>query len=299
MIRAAQELFIHMKTKSLAFIHRNDTYFAVGDFYPVVSVFSHYELGNTVSPFLLLDHIGPSILKPTRQSKGVNDHPHRGFETVTLVFSGELEHKDSTGAGGVVQPGEVQWMTAGAGVIHKEVFSEAFSKQGGPFEMIQLWVNLPAKFKMTPPKYQHLRAENIPSIALDDDAGYVRVIAGSWQEFSGPAYTHTPISVIDITLKAGHRLTLPVAESNTALIYMRSGRMQFSEDDEVLTDQGLAVFSNHGENIEVNALTDTKILLLTGEPIQEPIYGRGFFVMNHYEEVIQALEDIKNNQFIS
>ncbi|MEK7740913.1 MAG: pirin family protein, partial [Pseudomonadota bacterium] len=164
--------------KTLAFIHRNDTRFAIGDFYPVLSVFSHYELGNTVSPFLLLDHLGPGVLKPTNLRKGVSEHPHRGFETVTLIFAGELEHRDSSGGGGIVSAGDVQWMTAASGVEHKEVFSEAFSKTGGYFEMVQLWVNLPAKDKMNPPRYQSLRKANIPVIDLPNSAGTLRVIAG-------------------------------------------------------------------------------------------------------------------------
>lgn len=162
-----------MSLKTLAFLHRNDSRFAVGDFYPVLSIFSHYELGNTVSPFLLLDHLGPGVLKPTQLRKGVSDHPHRGFETVTLMFQGELEHRDSSGGGGIIAEGDVQWMTAASGVMHQEIFSEAFSRQGGAFEMLQLWVNLPAKDKMNPPRYQRLRAAHIPKIMLADDAGYV------------------------------------------------------------------------------------------------------------------------------
>ena len=140
--------------KSLAFIHRNDTRFSVGDFYPVLSVFSYHELGNTVSPFLLLDHLGPSVLSPSNKRRGVNEHPHRGFETVTFMFEGELEHRDSTGSGGIIAKGDVQWMTAASGVMHREQFSSAFRERGGAFEMVQLWVNLPAKDKMAEPRYQ-------------------------------------------------------------------------------------------------------------------------------------------------
>ena len=284
--------------KTLAFIHTETARSAVGDFAPVTSIFSHYELGNTVSPFLLLDHIGPGTLKPSALRKGVDEHPHRGFETVTIMLKGELEHRDSTGGGGIIAAGDVQWMTAASGVIHKEVFSEAFSQTGGPFEMLQLWVNLPAKDKMNPPRYQSLDNASIPKVDLAHAAGYVRVIAGEYQEQTGPAQTHTPMQVYDIFLRKGHTLQLPAQEGDTTLIYMRSGRAAFQAEDQELEDQGMAVMSSRGEQVELTAQRDCAILYLSAAPLNEPIYGRGYFVMNHFDEILQAYEDLKNNRFI-
>ncbi len=289
--------------KTLAFIHRNDTIFSVGDFHPVKTIFSHHELGNTVSPFLLLDHLGPGILKPTNLSKGVSEHPHRGFETVTMMFKGELEHRDSSGGGGIIAEGDVQWMTAASGVIHKEVFSEAFSKQGGAFEIVQLWVNLPAKDKLNPARYQSLKKENIPVIHLENDAGTVRVIAGEYADQQGIAKTHTPIMVLDIALKAGHTAIFPANRGDSTLIYLCTGKLKFNPetemlDDEVLEDQALAVMSSHGENVQVTALKDSKFLLLSAAPLNEAINAKGFFVMNTYSEILQAYEDLKAGKFI-
>lgn len=284
--------------KTLAFIHRNDTRFAIGDFYPVLSVFSHYELGNTVSPFLLLDHLGPGVLKPTQLRKGVSEHPHRGFETVTLIFAGELEHRDSSGGGGIVSAGDVQWMTAASGVQHKEVFSEAFAKTGGYFEMVQLWVNLPAKDKMNLPRYQSLRKADIPVIGLKHSAGSVRVIAGHYGNAQGPAKTHSPLQVLDIEIQTGHRVVLPANAGDTAMIYLRRGKVQFQPEDDILDEQGLAVMSSLGQDIEITALEHCKLLLLTGKPLQEPINGHGPFVMNSYDQILEAYDDIKKGTFI-
>ena len=210
--------------KSLAFIHRNDTRFAIGDFYPALSVFSYHELGNTTSPFLLLDHLGPGKLEPKSKKKGVNEHPHRGFETVTFVFAGELQHKDSTGGGGLIKRGDVQWMTAASGIQHIEQFSSEFRESGGPFEMVQLWVNLPAKDKMSAPRYQSLLNENIPKIILDDQASYIRVVAGELNQTIGIAKTFTAMNVFDIHLVKDQQITLPAAEGTTTLIYLRKGK---------------------------------------------------------------------------
>ena len=287
--------------KTLAFIHRNESRFSVGSFSPVLSVFSHYELGNTVSPFLLLDHLGPGNLKPTQQQHGVNEHPHRGFETVTIMFEGELEHRDSSGGGGVIQAGDVQWMTAASGIMHKEVFSKAFSERGGRFEMLQLWVNLPAKDKMNPPRYQSIRNTSIPKVTLPNDAGYVRVIAGQYQHAKGVAKTHTPMQVYDVFLRKGHSVELPAQSGETTLLYMRTGQAQFEPHDamdEVWDDHALAVMSNLQENVKFTAQYDCSVLYLSAAPFHEPINGHGPFVMNTYEEILEAFDDIKTGNFI-
>jgi redox-sensitive bicupin YhaK (pirin superfamily) len=285
--------------KSLAFLHRNDQRFAVGDFSPVLSVFSYHELGNTVSPFLLLDHIGPGRLRPSRRPGGVDDHPHRGFETVTLVFAGELEHRDSSGGGGLVGAGDVQWMTAARGVIHREKFSAAFTRTGGPFEMVQLWINLPAADKMGPPRYQSLAAAVIPSVALE--GGQARVVAGRLGTTTGPARTHTRLLLLDVALQAGARAVFPAEDGDTALVYLRSGRLRVGDDEagEPLDEQGLAVLSSHGAGIAVSALEDSRLLVLAGVPISEPVNGHGPFVMNSYDEILQAYDDIRRGTFAS
>ena len=285
--------------KTLAFIHSNDSQTAVGDFSPVVSVFSHYELGNTISPFLLLDHLGPGVLQPTRLRKGVSEHPHRGFETVTIVFKGEIEHRDSSGGGGLIGAGDVQWMTAASGVLHEEVFSPEFSKTGGTFEMLQLWVNLPAKDKLNPARYQSLRENQIPKITLNQGAGYIRVIAGEYLQHQGPAETHTPMHVFDVFIPAGKTLTLPAQEGSTTLFYMRSGRVHILDADEHLESQDMAVMSNKGSDVEFTTIQDSHFLYLSGQPLNEPIYGKGYFVMNNYSEILQAYEDLKNGQFLN
>lgn len=283
--------------KSLAFIHRNDTRFAIGDFYPALSVFSYHELGNTTSPFLLLDHLGPGKLEPKSKKKGVNEHPHRGFETVTFVFAGELQHKDSTGGGGLIKRGDVQWMTAASGIQHIEQFSSEFRESGGPFEMVQLWVNLPAKDKMSAPHYQSLLNENIPKIILDDQASYIRIVAGELNQTTGIAKTFTAMNVFDIHLVKDQQITLPAAEGTTTLIYLRKGKVQFSSDEESLEEQAMAVMSSLGTGVQINALENCDLLFLSAQPLNEPINGQGPFVMNSYDEILQAYDDIKTGKF--
>lgn len=283
--------------KSLAFIHRNDTRFAIGDFYPALSVFSYHELGNTTSPFLLLDHLGPGKLEPKSKKKGVNEHPHRGFETVTFVFAGELQHKDSTGGGGLIKRGDVQWMTAASGIQHIEQFSSEFRESGGPFEMVQLWVNLPAKDKMSTPRYQSLLNEDIPKIILDDQASYIRVVAGELNQTTGIAKTFTAMNVFDIHLVKDQQITLPAAEGATTLIYLRKGKVQFSSDEESLEEQAMAVMSSLGTGVQINALENCDLLFLSAQPLNEPINGQGPFVMNSYDEILQAYDDIKTGKF--
>ncbi len=283
--------------KSLAFIHRNDTRFAIGDFYPALSVFSYQELGNTTSPFLLLDHLGPGRLEPKSNKKGVHEHPHRGFETVTFVFAGELEHQDSIGNGGIIGQGDVQWMTAASGIQHIEQFSHEFREQGGYFEMVQLWVNLPAKDKMSTPHYQSLLNNTIPKILLKNDAGYVRIVAGQFQNIRGIAQTFSPMNVLDVHLKKGYQITLPAVHGDTTLIYLRRGRIQFSADEDLLEEQAMAMMSSFDADVSITALENCDLLFLSAPPLHEPINGHGFFVMNRYEEVLQAYEDLKTGRF--
>ncbi|HPG88438.1 MAG TPA: pirin family protein, partial [Hyphomicrobium sp.] len=187
----------------------------VGDGFPVRTMLSHHDQGAHISPFIMLDYAGPAKFTPTTDRRGVGQHPHKGFETVTIVYDGEVEHRDSTGAGGVIGPGDVQWMTAASGIVHEEFHSPAFAKTGGTFEMVQLWVNLPAKDKAAKPGYQNLLDANIPAVDLPDGAGTLRVIAGAYGSAKGPARTFTPINIWDVRLGRGKTATLDVPEGHT------------------------------------------------------------------------------------
>lgn len=267
----------------------------VGDGFPVRTLFFYQNLGKQMSPFLMLDYAGPHDFPTTSSKKGVGSHPHRGFETVTIVYKGEVSHKDSTGQGGTIGPGDVQWMTAGAGILHEEFHSEQFARDGGVLEMIQLWVNLPAKDKMAKPTYQAILDKEIPSINLSDSIGTARVIAGQYEGQNGPARTFTPMNVIDLSVKKGSSLDIPAPEGwNTSLVVLK-GAIE-SEGSEA-TAARMLMFSRQGQGIRISAQEDSVVLLLSGEPIDEPIVGHGPFVMNTKEEIAQAVADFNNGSF--
>ena len=268
----------------------------VGDGFPVRTLFSYDNLGKHISPFLLLDHAGPAQFTPTTERRGVGQHPHRGFETVTIVYKGELEHRDSTGSGGKIGAGDVQWMTAASGILHEEFHSEGFAKSGGTLEMVQLWVNLPARDKMADPGYQTLLDADIPSIALKNNAGRLRLIAGEFDGQTGPARTFTPIDVWDLRLNGGQALTLDLHEGrNTALVILR-GTVQVNGLESVGEGQ-LVLFERQGDQLSLQASADAVVLLLSGEPIDEPIVGHGPFVMNTEQEIHQAFADFQSGRF--
>lgn len=268
----------------------------VGDGFPVRTLFSYDNLGKHISPFLLLDHAGPAEFTPTTARRGVGEHPHRGFETVTIVYKGEVEHRDSTGSGGKIGPGDVQWMTAASGILHEEFHSEAFAKSGGTLEMVQLWVNLPAKDKMTDAGYQTILDGDIPSIPLKDNAGSLRLIAGDFDGHTGPSRTFTPIDVWDLRLNGGKLLTLDLHEGrNTALVVLR-GTVQVN-GLELVREGQLALFERNGHQLTLEANNDAIVLLLSGEPIDEPIVGHGPFVMNSEQEIQQAFTDFQSGRF--
>ena len=268
----------------------------VGDGFPVRTLFSYDTMGKQISPFLLLDHAGPAAFTPTEQRRGVGQHPHRGFETVTIVYKGEVEHRDSTGAGGTIGPGDVQWMTAAKGIIHEEFHSEAFARSGGALEMVQLWVNLPAKDKMTDAGYQTILDGDIPTLPLADNAGSLRLIAGEFDGVKGPARTFTPIDVWDMRLNAGLSVTLDLhAGRNTALVVLR-GTVRIN-GTEVAREGQLALFERDGTQLRLESSDDAMVLLLSGEPIDEPIVGHGPFVMNTEQEIHQAFADYQSGQF--
>ncbi|ULT72723.1 pirin family protein [Pseudomonas sp. BC42] len=268
----------------------------VGDGFPVRTLFSYDNLGQHISPFLLLDHAGPAQFSPTTARRGVGEHPHRGFETVTIVYDGEVEHRDSTGSGGKIGPGDVQWMTAASGIIHEELHSSEFARRGGNLEMVQLWVNLPAKDKLAAPGYQSILAADIAQIPLPGNAGSLRLIAGEYDGQRGPACTFTPIEVWDLRLQSGKYLELPLqAGRNTALVVLR-GTVQVNGRERVEQGQ-LALLERDGELISLQAGSDAIVLLLSGEPIDEPIVGHGPFVMNSEAQIHQAFIDYQSGRF--
>lgn len=267
----------------------------VGDGFPVRTLFSYDTMGKHISPFLLLDHAGPADFTPTTQRRGVGQHPHRGFETVTIVYEGEVEHRDSTGAGGTIGPGDVQWMTAAKGILHEEFHSEAFAKRGGALEMVQLWVNLPAKDKMSEAGYQTILDGDIPSLPLANGAGSLRLIAGEFAGRTGPARTFTPIDVWDLRLKGGKAVTLDLhAGRNTALVVLK-GTVQVN-GQELAREGQLVLFEREGDQLSLESNADAMVLLLSGEPIDEPIVGHGPFVMNTEQEIHQAFADFQSGQ---
>jgi redox-sensitive bicupin YhaK (pirin superfamily) len=268
----------------------------VGDGFPVRTLFSYDNLGKHISPFLLLDHAGPADFTPTDQRRGVGQHPHRGFETVTIVYAGEVEHRDSTGGGGKIGPGDVQWMTAAKGILHEEFHSAAFARKGGALEMVQLWVNLPAKDKMADAGYQTLVDADIPVLPLANDAGHLRLIAGEFSGAQGPARTFTPIDVWDLRLNASKPVTLDLhAGRNTALVILQGTVLVNGE--EVARPGQLALFERDGSQLTLESSDDAKVLLLSGEPIDEPIVGHGPFVMNTEQEIHQAFADFQSGRF--
>jgi quercetin 2,3-dioxygenase len=269
----------------------------VGDGFPVRSLFSYDRMGaSNISPFLLLDYAGPSEFPPAQRPRGVGQHPHRGFETVTVVYSGELEHRDTSGAGGLIGEGDVQWMTAGAGIVHEEFHSQQFTEQGGLLKMVQLWVNLPASAKDTPAAYQTLLNKDIPRVSLEDDGGALRVIAGEYLEHKGPANTFTPINVWDLKLEPGARVNLPVPKGHTTLVAVLNGSVQINDTD-VLREAELANLDREGQEIVLESNNDARLLVLSGEPIDEPVVGYGPFVMNTEGEIKQAMLDFQSGKF--
>jgi hypothetical protein len=259
-------------------------------------MFSYNSLGRDISPFLLLDHAGPADFAPAQHRRGVGPHPHRGFETVTIVYEGEVEHRDSTGAGGVIRPGDVQWMTAASGILHEEFHSGEFMRRGGLLDMVQLWVNLPARDKMAAPRYQSIVDADIPAIPLPGNAGSVRVIAGEYDGHRGPAQTFTAINVWDLRMRAGGSAKLQLPEGHTALLVVLRGTLRVNGAD-VVDGSQVALLDRHGSEFQLEASTDASLLVLGGEPIEEPIVGYGPFVMNTAGEIAIAQSDFSKGRF--
>jgi quercetin 2,3-dioxygenase len=281
--------------KKLTYIKRSTGGHWVGDGFPVRTVLSYNDHAHDLSPFLLLDYAGPEHFEPTTRRRGVGAHPHRGFETVTIVYDGEVSHRDTTGAGGTIGPGDVQWMTAGSGLLHEEYHSDDYAQRGGRFEMIQLWVNLPARDKMTAPSYQGITNERIPEVPLPNDAGALRVIAGQSGDVAGAAHTFTPINVWDMRLQAGGYLSLELPAGHTTALFVLSGLIQIG--DQAVGPAELAVLEREGSELAFEVAQDSVVLLLSGQPLNETVVGHGPFVMNSREEIEQAMRDFSAGSF--
>jgi redox-sensitive bicupin YhaK (pirin superfamily) len=276
--------------KKLQRIHQSSGMHWVGNGFPVRSVFDYNGLGRELSPFLLLDYAAPYEFPPGNERRGVGGHPHKGFETVTVAYQGELEHRDSSGGGGKIGAGDVQWMTAGSGIVHEEFHSQEFARKGGTLQMAQLWVNLRAKDKSAKAGYQTLLKPQIPAVDLPDGAGTVRVIAGEYGGRKGPAKTFTPINLWDVNLKSGKEAQLPLPDGHTTTFLVLSGEVTVNGERDA-GEGDLAIFHRAGEGVSVKAKTDARLLVMDGEPIAEPIVGQGPFVMNSRAEIQQAFEE--------
>jgi redox-sensitive bicupin YhaK (pirin superfamily) len=281
--------------KQLTFIKRSNGSHWVGDGFPVQNIFSYSDIADELSPFLLMDYAGPTNFPPTTRKLGVGQHPHRGFETVTIVYEGGVSHRDSSGGGGSIGPGDVQWMTAASGLIHEEYHSPEFAAQGGAFEMVQLWVNLPAKDKMAAPGYKGITADQIPAVALPDQAGTARIIAGHYGDTRGPAHSFTPMNVWDLRLKARHRVALDLPAGHTTALFVLRGAIRVGEHPVGTAE--LAVMAREGSQLIFDVSEDSTLLLLSGAPLNEPIVGQGPFVMNTREEIAQAIRDFNSGHF--
>jgi len=262
----------------------------VGDGFHVRNLLPSNDLDRELSPFIMLDYAGPTVYPATDTPRGVGEHPHRGFETVTVVYQGMLAHRDSAGNSGVIGPGDVQWMTAASGVVHEERHEREWAKRGGTLQAIQLWVNLPKAFKMSAPGYQTILNDHIPVLQLEAGAGSLRVIAGSVRGVRGPAKTFTPVELYDLWLRAGRSMPLQIPKDFNVGLFVLSGRASL-EGTHRLTEAELAVFVSNGEPVVITAEEDVTILVMAGEAIHEPVARYGPFVMNTKAELVQAVSD--------
>jgi len=248
-----------------------------------------------ISPFLMLDFGAEFNFSPSEKVRGVDVHPHKGFETVTIAYKGSVAHNDSAGNSGIINPGDVQWMTAGAGILHKEYHEQEFSRRGGPFEMVQLWVNLPKKDKSTPPHYQPITADQMGKVELPNNSGIVNVIAGNYNGVKGPAFTYTPVNLFDIKLNKDGEATVSVAAAHNTALLVINGSIEVNGTN--AAEHSFVLFKNEGEEISIKASENAVVLLLSGEPINEPIASYGPFVMNTQEEIYEAIEEFQNGKF--
>ena len=281
-----------MTTKNVLGVYGPGSDHWVGDGFPVRNMFPSNGVNKEISPFLMLDYAGPSHFEPSKRAHGVGQHPHRGFETVTIAYQGSVLHRDSAGNSGTIYPGDVQWMTAASGVVHEEMHAQEFAEKGGTFEMVQLWVNLPKAVKMSAPRYQGITKEQIPSVPLGK-SGQARIIAGELDGVKGPATTFTAINVFDVRLKAGDAVKLSLPDGHNAAVILLQGDVTVNGSQELRGAAQIATLSADGESITLEPKADSTLLVLSGEPIDEPVASYGPFVMNTQEELVQAFADYK------
>ncbi len=271
----------------------------VGDGFPTNSMLPMHEIDNEKSPFLVMGYTGAYEFSPTNHQRGIGMHPHRGFETVTIVYDGEDEHFDSKGNKGQIGKNEVQWMTAGKGILHAEHHSKAFAKTGGTLDMVQLWVNLPSSAKMTEPRYQELTEGNISEVQLANNSGVVRVIAGEYiqddQSHAGPALTFSPMNVWDVRLNANREQSFNLNPNWSTKFFVLSG--DISIDEKTYGAMQTLYVSTDVSSVKINTLSNAKLLILSGELLNEPVFAHGPFVMNTEEEIRQAFADFRNGDF--
>jgi redox-sensitive bicupin YhaK (pirin superfamily) len=282
-------------TKKITATRKSNGGHWVGNGFPVRNIFDYGPGAEALSPFLLMDYAGPVEFDATTEKRGVGEHPHRGFETVSIVYKGQVSHRDSGGGGGTIGPGDVQWMTAGSGVVHEEFHGRSYAETGGPFEMIQLWVNLPKKDKMTKPRYQGISDGLIPAVPLAEGAGTVRIIAGKFENIAGPALTFSPMNVWDLAVKKGATVRLPARAGETTALFVMKGSLTVGYAPPV-GEAELALLDPAGDGVEFLAVEECRILFLNGAPLNEPIVGYGPFVMNTEAEIRQAFEDYKSGR---
>ncbi|MGA1492298.1 MAG: pirin family protein [bacterium] len=264
----------------------------VGDGFHVSTIFSmHSEDPESISPFLMMDHAAPKYFPPTQKKRGVGEHPHRGFETVTFAIKGEVEHRDSGGGGGKITTGGIQWMTAGSGVVHDEFHSREFSQKGGDFEMIQLWVNLPSKFKMTQPRYQSFEKGDFPIIDYGNHEMSVKVIAGTFGTVTSPVKTFSPINMYELNGSSGSQLEITLPVGSNTLVFQLSGKSSVA--DQQIEKGNLAILSKSGNSFKLELLEESKVMILNGEPLGEPVAAYGPFVMNTRQELMEAFKDFQ------
>lgn len=282
--------------KNLLAIYPTAAQYWVGNGFPVRNAFPSNPIWENVDPFLMLDYAGPAHFTPSSERRGVGEHPHRGFETVTLLYQGEVEHRDSAGNHGIIGPGDIQWMTAAAGIVHEEMHSHQFTRQGGVFQLVQLWVNLPRIYKMTGPRYQEIRATTIPTIALAGDSGLLRVVAGLINGITGIAQTFSPIELFDLRLKGGSKTEIIWPQNHNAALFVLSGEIEIEGDSRRAREADLAILSPSESALRISANTDSLVLGLGGSPIREPIAAQGPFVMNTQAELVQAVRDYQSGK---
>ena len=284
-----------MSLRSIESVFNPPPHHWVGDGFKVHNFIPSAISMDRISPFVMLDYGATTYFPPSEKSKGVGSHPHRGFETVTIAYKGKVSHHDSFGNSGIIGQGEVQWMTAGSGILHKEYHEEEFAKKGGDFQMVQLWVNLPAKDKMTEPKYQAITKDKITQIELENNSGVAELIAGNLFGKTGPAFTFSPIILSSLRLNSKANLNLELPQNFNSSVLVLEGEVEINNQN--ITENQMVLFKNDGDSIQIKSNNNSLVLVLSGEPLNEPIVSYGPFLMNTKQQIIDAIEDFNAGKF--